>query len=344
MSADSSTGLVRSLAHRLAGEGFDLPDDGALASFAGATAWLNSEPPTPEGLRGKVVLVDFWTYTCVNWLRTLPYVRAWASKYREQGLVVVGAHTPEFLFEHDLDNVRESLRWFKVDWPVAQDNDYGVWGAFDNHYWPAVYLADAHGRIRYHHFGEGEYAATEMAIQRLLMDAGATDIDQNLVMVEPRGLEVPADWRFVQSPETYVGYGQASGFANEANAAYDRPQLYTPLSLSLNEWTLSGNWTVARHAGVVNEPGAAISFRFHARDLNLVMAPQAKGTSLPFRVTLDGQPLGDDHGDDADAQGNGTLSDQRTYQLIRQRGPIRERTATIEFLEAEAEAYCFTFG
>ena len=185
---------------------------------------------------------------------------------------------------------------------------------------------------------------TEMAIQRLLAAAGATDVDQNLVMVEPRGLEVPADWRFVQSPETYVGYGQASGFANEADAAYDRPHLYAPVSLSLNDWSLAGSWTVARHAGIVNEPGAKISFRFHARDLNLVMAPQARSTSLPFRVTLDGRPLGDDHGDDADALSNGTLSDQRTYQLIRQSGPIESRTAQIEFLGAGAEVYCFTFG
>ena len=344
MSVESTSGLVRSLAHRLAGENLELPDEGVLASFAGATAWLNSAPLTPEGLRGKVVLVDFWTYTCVNWLRTLPYVRAWATKYRAQGLVVVGAHTPEFGFEHDLDNVRDSLGWFKVDWPVAQDNDYGVWRAFNNHFWPALYLADAQGRIRYHHFGEGEYAATEMAIQQLLMAAGATDVDQNLVMVEPHGLEVAADWRVVQSGETYVGYGQSSGFANEDVAAFDRAHVYAPRTLRLNEWALTGNWTVTEHAGVVNEPRARVSFRFHARDLNLVMAPSTRGAALPFRVTLDGAPLGEAHGDDADADGTGTLSDQRTYQLIRQPGVVIDRTAEIEFLAAGAEAYCFTFG
>jgi len=325
--------VFRSFAHHLPGETAELPIEGTLASFAGATAWLNSAPLTPEGLRGKVVLVDFWTYTCVNWLRTLPFVRAWATKYREHGLVVVGAHTPEFPFEHDIDNVRAALTWFKVDWPVAQDNDFGVWRAFSNHFWPALYLADADGRIRYQHFGEGEYGATEMAIQQLLIAAGAQGVDQNLVMVEPHGLEVPADWRVVQSPETYVDYGQSSGFANGGAA-----------SLRLNEWTLAGNWTVAEHAGIVNAPGARISFRFHARDLNLVMAPATKGAALPFRVTLEGAPLGDAHGDDTDADGTGTLSDQRTYQLIRQPGAIVDRTAEIEFLAAVAEAYCFTFG
>ena len=271
-------------------------------------------------------------------------MRAWANKYRDQGLVVVGAHTPEFRFEHDLDNVRDSLTWFKVDWPVAQDNDYGIWRAFDNHYWPAIYLADADGQIRFQHFGEGEYPATEMAIQQLLMDAGATDIDQELVMVDPHGLEVSADWRQVQSPETYVGYGQATGSANEDPAAFDRPTVYSPVSIGLNEWFLEGNWTAARHAGIANEPGAKIGFRFHARDLNLVMGPAARGGSGGFRVTLDGQPLGDSHGEDATADGRGTLNAQRTYQLIRQVGPITERTAQIEFLAPGAEAYCFTFG
>jgi thiol-disulfide isomerase/thioredoxin len=335
---------VRALAHRLAGDSVTLPDEGALAAFDGATAWLNSEPLSPQALRGKVVLVDFWTYTCVNWLRTLPYVRAWAAKYRDQGLVVVGAHTPEFPFEHDLANVRDSLAWFKVDWPVAQDNDFGVWRAFGNHYWPAVYLADGQGRLRYHHFGEGEYAATEMAIQRLLLDAGATDVDQNLVMVDPQGLEVPADWRSVQSPETYVGYAQASGFANEDPGAFDRPHVYAPFSLGLNEWCVIGDWRMGQHAGTANEAGGKIRFRFHARDLNLVMGPASRGTSLPFRVLLDGQPLGDNHGADVDGDGSGTLNDQRTYQLIRQSGPIIEREAEVEFLGSGAEAYCFTFG
>src|SRR4051794_20706919 len=232
--------LIRSLAHRLAGESLALPFEGRLAQFDRATAWLNSDPLTPAGLRGRVVLVDFWTYTCVNWLRTLPYVRAWAAKYRDQGLTVVGAHTPEFGFEHDLDNVRANVARFGVDWPVAVDNDYGVWQAFGNHFWPAIYLADAEGRIRYHHFGEGEYAATEVAIQALLMENAAANVDQELVMVEPHGLEVAADWRTLQSPETYVGYGQASGFAQTDVAELGARRRYAPVELRLNQWCLIG--------------------------------------------------------------------------------------------------------
>jgi thiol-disulfide isomerase/thioredoxin len=228
-------GLMRSIAHRLAGDRVALPDEGRLPSFDRATGWLNSEQLTPEGLRGRVVLVDFWTYTCVNWLRTFPYVRAWAAKYENAGLTVVGVHTPEFAFERDLDNVVQQSHAFGVDYPVALDNDYGVWSAFSNHFWPAVYIADGEGRIRYHHFGEGEYAATEMVIQQLLLDAGAENIDQDLVMVEPRGLEVAADWRALQSPETYLGYRQARGFASEDFASFDAPRAYaTGASLPLN--------------------------------------------------------------------------------------------------------------
>ena len=219
------SGLLRSFAHRLGDDDAVLPDEGHLASFDGATGWLNSEPLTPDGLRGRVVLVDFWTYTCVNWLRTLPYLRAWADKYGEQGLTIVGVHTPEFGFERDVDNITSQARALRVDYPIAIDSQYGVWGAFANHFWPAVYLADADGRIRFHHFGEGEYAMTEMVIQQLLMDAGAHDVDQDLVMVEPEGLEVAADWRTLQSPETYVGYGQSSGFASEPDAAFDQPHV-----------------------------------------------------------------------------------------------------------------------
>jgi thiol-disulfide isomerase/thioredoxin len=324
--------LFRSLTHHLAGDKAALPIEGRLAPFSGATSWLNSDPLTPQALKGRVVLVDFWTYTCVNWLRTLPYVRAWARKYRDAGLTVIGAHTPEFGFEHDVDNVRASLGWFDVDWPVAVDSDYGVWRAFNNHYWPAVYLADAEGNLRYHHFGEGEYAMTEMAIQQLLAEGGAT-FDADLVMVEPRGLEVSADWRAVQSGETYLGYDQATGFANEDVTAYDRPHRYTTTQLRLNEWALAGNWTAARHAAVLNEAGGRVAFRFHARDVNLVMAPASKGQTVPYRLFLDGQPAG-----------NGALSDQRTYQLIRQPGTIVERTFEIEFEAAGVEAYCFTFG
>jgi thiol-disulfide isomerase/thioredoxin len=341
----SRPGLIRSLAHRLAGEQEALPVEGHLASFGGATGWLNSEPLTPEGLRGRVVLVDFWTYTCVNWLRTAPYVRAWAAKYRDAGLTVVGVHTPEFGFERDVDNVTAQARGLGVEYPVAIDSEFGVWRAFSNHFWPAAYLADAEGRLRFHHFGEGEYAATEMAIQQLLMDAGAADVDQDLVDVEPVGLEVAADWRTLRSPETYTGYGQATSFAQDGEARYDQPRVYTaPAGLPLNAWALSGTWTVARHAAIANEPGGRISFAFHARDVNLVMGPVARGAVVPFRVSIDGVPVTDAHGADLGADGTGAVREQRTYQLIRQPGRIEDRVVEIEFLEAGVEAYCFTFG
>ena len=339
-----ASGLLRSIAHRLADDDAVLPVEGRLAAFDGATGWLNSEPLTPEGLRGRVVLVDFWTYTCVNWLRTLPYLRAWVETYGGQGLTVVGVHTPEFGFERDVDNITAMARAFGVDYPIAIDSDYGVWQAFANHFWPAVYLADAQGRIRFRHFGEGEYAMTEMAIQQLLMEAGADGVGQDLVAVEPRGLEVPADWSVVQSPETYVGYGQGTGFASEREAAFDEPHPYTIPALRLNQWALSGTWTVARHAGVLDAPGGRLAFRFHARDLNLVMGPASRGASVEFRVTLDGRPPGDARGTDLAADATGTLVEQRTYQLIRQPGPIEDRVFEIEFLGAGAEAYCFTFG
>jgi thiol-disulfide isomerase/thioredoxin len=338
-------GLLKSIAHRLPGVSVDLPDEGALAPFDGATGWLNSDPLTPEGLRGRVVLVDFWTYTCINWLRTLPYVRAWAAKYADSGLTVVGVHTPEFGFEHDIENVTAQAGALDVPYPIALDNDYAVWGAFENHYWPAVYLADSNGKIRYHHFGEGEYAATEMVIQQLLIDAGASDFDQGLVTVDPQGLEVAADWGNVQSPETYTGYRQSSGFAQDDDARFDEPDAYTaPERLSLNSWALTGNWTVAEHAATSNEPGGRIAFEFHARDLNLVMGPASRGTSVPFRVFLDGQPADGAYGTDVSSDGSGIVDAQRTYQLIRQPGDIRERTVEIEFESAGAEAYCFTFG
>ena len=337
-------GLLRSIAHRLAGDAVELPVEGRLASFGGATGWLNAEPLTPEGLRGRVVVVDFWTYTCVNWLRTLPYLRAWASKYADKGLTVVGVHTPEFGFEHEVENVRAQARALRVDYPIALDNDYGVWRAFANHFWPALYVADDQGRIRYHHFGEGEYAMSEMVIQQLLADAGAADVDRELVLVDPRGLEVSADFRSLQSPETYVGYGQSSGFAQERVAAFDAPHAYALPPLRLNEWALDGTWTVNRDAGALNEPGGRIGFRFHARDLNLVMGPASRGTSVRFRVTLDGRPPRDGHGVDADADGNGIVGEQRTYQLIRQPDARADRLFEIEFLDAGVEAYCFTFG
>jgi thiol-disulfide isomerase/thioredoxin len=341
----SRPGLIRSLSHRLAGEPLALPVEGQLAPFSGATGWLNSEPLTPDALRGRVVLVDFWTYTCINWLRTLPYLRAWATKYGPSGLTIVGVHTPEFGFERDVDNIVAQSAVFGVDYPIAIDSDYGVWNAFNNHFWPAAYIADVDGRIRHHHFGEGEYAAIEMVIQQLLMDAGVPDVDQDLVMVEPVDLEVPADWRTLQSPETYTGYRQASGFAQESGARFDQPSSYSaPDRLPLNHWALTGEWTVAGHAAISNAPGTRIAFQFHARDVNLVMGPAPKGAVIPFRVYLDGERADDAHGSDVAADGTGTLGAQRTYQLIRQSGAIAERRFEIEFLAPGAEAYCFTFG
>jgi thiol-disulfide isomerase/thioredoxin len=338
-------GLLRSLAHRLAGDDDELPVEGHLPSFDGATGWLNSEPLTPEGLRGRVVLVDFWTYTCINWLRTAPYVRAWDAKYRDQGLTVIGAHTPEFGFERNVDNVIARSGGFGVEYPIAVDSDYGVWEAFANHFWPAVYIADAEGRIRYHHFGEGEYAMAEMVVQQLLLEAGAEGIDPDLVTVDPQGFEVAADWRTLRTPETYLAYGRSAGFASPIPARLNEPSTYPePSRLSLNEWTLSGVWTLAQHAAVTSGPGARIAFQFQARDVNLVMGPAARGMSVPFRVLLDGAAPGDARGFDVDDQGNGTLADQRLYQLIRQPGAVRERLVEIEFLDPGAEAYCFTFG
>jgi thiol-disulfide isomerase/thioredoxin len=337
--------LIRSIIHRLAGEQLTLPVEGRLASFAGATQWLNSEPLTPEGLRGRVVVVDFWTYTCVNWLRTLPYVRAWAAKYADAGLTVVGVHTPEFGFEHNVDNVTTQVGTLAVDYPVAIDNDYGVWRAFSNRFWPALYIADAEGRLRYHHFGEGEYAMSEMVIQQLLLEAGAKDVGQELVFVEPRGLEVAADWSTLQSPETYLGYAQSTGFASESRAIFDRAHDYaaTP-QLPLNYWDLSGTWTVAQHAALLDEPGGRVAFEFHARDVNLVMGPAPGAGPVRFRVFLDGETPDGASGTDVAADGRGTVVDQRCYQLIRQRGPIAERRFAIEFLDVGVEAYCFTFG
>jgi thiol-disulfide isomerase/thioredoxin len=337
--------MIRSFAHRLADDATDLPDEGPLASFAGATGWLNSDPLTPEGLRGRVVLVDVWTYTCINWLRTLPYVRAWNERYREHGLTIIGVHTPEFGFEHDVDNIVAAARAFGVMWPIAIDNDYGVWRALDNHFWPAAYVADANGRIRFRHFGEGEYVMTEMAIQQLLRDSGASGFDDDLVTVDPVGLEVAADWGNVRTPETYTGYRQASGFTQAESAAFDRRGTYeAPGRLPLNTWALTGDWTVAAPASHSNGPGARVVFQFHARDLNLVMGPATRGARIPFRVFLDGEPAVAAPGTDVRPDATGILDDQRTYQLIRQTGPIREHRFEIEFAEPGAEVFCFTFG
>jgi thiol-disulfide isomerase/thioredoxin len=311
-----------------------LPSEGRLPGFDGATGWLNSPPLTPEELRGKVVLVDFWTYTCINWLRTLGYIRAWAEKYEDQALVLVGVHTPEFPFERDVDNVRWAAEDMKVDYPIALDPDYGVWQAFSNNYWPAVYIADAEGQIRYHHYGEGAYDECEMVIQQLLRRAGGNGIPDDLVSPHLEGFEVQADWANLESPETYLGSEQAQNFARGVPVD----------SLRLNQWTLSGDWAVERRASVLNGAEGSIAFRFHARDVNLVMGPPAKAASIPFRVTVDGEPPGNARGFDVDEQGRGTVEHQRLYQLAREPGRITDRTFEITFEAPGAEAYCFTFG
>jgi thiol-disulfide isomerase/thioredoxin len=313
--------------------------EGHLPGFEGATGWLNSPPLTPADVRGKVVLVDFWTYTCINWLRTLAYVRAWAEKYDGQGFVTVGVHTPEFPFERDVDNIREAAKEMNVEYPIAIDSDYGVWRAFNNMYWPAVYIADAEGRIRHHQFGEGGYEECERVVQQLL---GVSD---DLVSVDPKGFEVQADWENLESPETYLGYEQGQNFASPGGVRFDESHTYdVPESLRLNSWALRGDWTINGGASVLNEADGRLAFRFHARDVHLVMGPPSRGTSVPFRVSVDGEPPGAAHGFDVDDQGNGTLTQQRLHQLVREPGSIADRTFEIEFLEPGAEAYCFTFG
>jgi thiol-disulfide isomerase/thioredoxin len=321
------------------------PVEGRLPGFDGATGWLNSPPLEAADLRGKVVLTDFWTYTCINWLRTLAYVRAWAEKYRDRGLVVVGVHTPEFPFEHDVDNVRQAAQDLRVEYPIALDGDYAIWRAFGNRYWPAVYIADAQGRIRHHQFGEGGYDECEWAIQMLLREARVEGIGDDLVSVAPDGFEAQADWADLRSPETYLGYEQGRNFASPGGAALDEPRTYVrPDSLRLNQWALSGDWTIGPGASVLNGGDGAIAFRSHARDVNLVLGPPERGTSVPFRVRVDGEPPGDAHGLDADEQGQGTVARQRLYQLIRERGSIVDRTFEITFLAPGVEAYVFTFG
>jgi thiol-disulfide isomerase/thioredoxin len=322
-----------------------LPVEGRIPGFGGATGWLNSPPLAAEDMAGRVVLVDFWTYTCINWLRTLPYVRGWAEKYREHGLVVVGVHTPEFPFEHELENVRGAASALRVDYPIALDSDYRVWRAFGNRYWPAVYIADAEGRFRQHHFGEGEYDDCEWAIQMLLREAGAVGIGDDLVSLDPDGFEAQADWRNLHSPETYVGYGQGRNFASTEGAALDQPRSYSiPDSLRLNQWALAGDWTIESDASVLDGTEGRIAFRFHSRAAHVVLRARVPGAHLPFRVLLDGQPPGAAHGLDVDEQGYGSVSQPRLYQLLRQHDGIADRTLEIEFGAPGAEVYVFTFG
>jgi thiol-disulfide isomerase/thioredoxin len=316
-----------------------------MPSLAGATEWLNSPPLTAAGLRGSVVLVDFWTYTCINWLRTLSYLRAWAQRYRDKGLVVLGVHTPEFDFEHDLGNVRQAVEDLAVDYPIAVDNDYAIWCAFDNHYWPALYVVDAQGQVRHHQFGEGDYQQSEMILQQLLTEAGADGIDPNPVTVQASGVEAAADWDSLWSPENHLGYERTENFASPNGAVQGTRHGYAvPGRLRLNYWGLSGDWTVRQQAVLLHQAGGRIAYRFHARDLHLVMAPPASGSPVRFRVGIDGQPPGLAHGIDIDEQGNGTITQPRLHQLIRQPGPVGERTFVITFLDPGVQAYAFTFG
>ena len=283
-----------------------LPVEGELPS-AQATEWLNSRPLTAADLRGKVILIDFWTYSCINWRRTLPYVRAWAEKYKDQGLVVIGVHTPEFDFEKDVANVRRAVKEMTIDYPVAIDNDREVWNGFKNDYWPALYFVDAQGHIRHHRLGEGGYEQSERIIQQLLSEAGTRDMDRKLIKVDARGAEAAADWGNLKSPETYVGYDHAERFASPRGALSDKRRVYaTPSRLGLNRWALSGEWTIGKQSAVLNETNGRIAYRFHARDLHLVMGPAVRGTTVRFRVLINGKPPGAAHGSDVDEQGNGT--------------------------------------
>lgn len=320
------------------------PGTGELGSLGRATEWLNSPPLTEAGLRGKVVLVEFWTYTCINWRRVQPYVRAWADKYKDQGLVVIGVHAPEFAFEKDLANVRGMVRDLNVDYPVAVDNDHAIWRGFDNNYWPALYFVDAKGRVRHHQYGEGGYAESERVIQELLAEAGGPAAGSALVSVDGKGAEAPADWAELKSSENYLGTARTLNFASPGGAREDQRQLYAPARLGLDEWALSGQWKMGSEAVALQKAGGRIVYRFHARDLHLVMGPAARGTSVRFRVLIDGKPPGAAHGGDVDEQGYGTLHQQRMYQLIRQQKPIEDRLFEIEFLDAGAEAFAFTFG
>ena len=315
-----------------------MPDHLHMPSLEGATEWLNSEPLSPDELRGRVVLINFWTLTCINWLRQEPYVRAWWQAYRGEGLVVIGIHTPEFSFEHEIDGVRQATRERGIDYPVAVDNDYEIWTAFDNHYWPALYFVDADGAIRDHHFGEGRYEQSERVIQRLL------GVERELVSVEGLGVEAEADWDHLRTPETYLGYGRGDRFASPETVAVAAPRSYElPPHLRVNYWALAGDWTIGREYVVLDRTGGSIAYRFRARDANLVLSPGAR-EPIPFRVLLDGEAPGRSHGMDVDEEGNGLLDDGRLYQLVRQDDTVRERTLEITFGKPAAEAYVFTFG
>jgi cytochrome c biogenesis protein CcdA/thiol-disulfide isomerase/thioredoxin len=324
----------------------ELPVEGEIPSFAGATLWLNSPPLTPEALRGKVVMVDFWTYSCINCLRALPFVESWYEKYKDHGLVVIGVHAPEFAFEKDPNNVRHAVADLKVTYPVALDNDYAIWQAFNNQYWPAHYFIDATGRIRGHHFGEGNYDESEQTIRKLLTDAGQSDLPPpGMGPAKAVGVQAPPDEAHDQSPETYVGYRRAENFASPGGFSQDQPHRYSaPAALKLNQWALSGSWNVDPEKAVLGAVPGKVEFRFYARDLHLVLGPSSDGKPVRFRVLLDGAAPAANHGADTDSSGAGTIDRQRLYQLIRQAGDVREHVFSIEFLDPGVQAYSFTFG
>ena len=309
-----------------------------MPPFAGAAEWLNSEPLGPAELRGHVVLVNFWTLTCINWLRQEPYVRAWSRAYRDDGLIVIGAHTPEFTFEHEIDRVRQATREREINYPVAVDSNYAIWSAFANHYWPALYFIDKEGIIRDEHFGEGRYEQSERLIQQLL------GVERELVPVEGVGVEAPADWDHLHTPETYLGYGRSERFSSADSVAVDEPHNYELAGrLRVNHWSVDGGWTIGRENVALDQPGGSIAYRFHARDAHLVLSSRAR-EPIAFRVLLDGKAPGRSHGVDVNEDGTGLLRDGRLYQLARQHGAVRERAIQITFLEPGAEAYSFTFG
>jgi cytochrome c biogenesis protein CcdA/thiol-disulfide isomerase/thioredoxin len=322
-----------------------LPIEGNLPALDGAVQWLNSPPLDAQALKGKVVLVDFWTYSCINCLRTLPYVKAWAEKYRDQGLVVIGVHAPEFAFERNVGNVTKAMKDLGINYPVAIDNDFKIWRAFNNEYWPAHYFADAQGRIRYHHFGEGEYAESERVIQQLLREAGAAKVADDLINASAEGVQLAPDMHEVQSPETYVGYQRAEHFVPETSLVPDKVSAYTsPAQLALNDWSLGGQWKVGSERATASAPASRIVYRFHARDLHLVLGPGADGKPVRFKVLIDGKAPSGDHGVDVAPDGSGRVTEQRLYQLVRQSGGVTDRTFSIEFLDPGVSAYAFTFG
>lgn len=321
-----------------------LPVEGSLPELEGAVQWLNSPPLSSAQLRGKVVLVDFWTYSCINCIRTLPYVRAWAEKYRDQGLVVIGVHTPEFAFERKVDNVRQAAAEFKLGFPIAVDSDFRLWRAFDNQYWPALYLADAQGKLRYHQFGEGRYEATEEAIAALLKEAGSAVAEPGPVAAQAPGIEAAPDLAQLDSPETYLGYRQGTGPASPERVAPDRWQHYSGAPLQRNQWSLDGQWRVGAEAVTLKDAGGSIRYRFSARDLHLVLGPAEDGRPVRFEVSIDGQPPGELRGADIDAAGRGSVERTRLFQLVRQRGEVKPRLFEVRFLDPGANAYVFTFG